>query len=170
LGATFTVTLPVAILRDVSRLGDEETPLVSRAVEVRGQQLVGVRVLVVDDEPDACELLRIALTQSGAEVKVCHTVREALTTLKEWKPDVLLSDIGMPGEDGYALIRQVRLLPHKEGGSIPAAALTAYATSQDRLKVLTAGFQTHIAKPVEPMELTVVVAILSGKRGTASDK
>jgi CheY-like chemotaxis protein len=93
-----------------------------------------------------------------------------LATLKEWKPDVLLSDIGMPGEDGYELIRQVRSLPHKEGGSIPAAALTAYATSQDRLKVLTAGFQTHLTKPVEPRELTAVVAILSGKKGTASDK
>jgi CheY-like chemotaxis protein len=90
--------------------------------------------------------------------------------LKDWKPDVLLSDIGMPREDGYDLIHRVRSLPHKEGGSIPAAALTAYATSEDRLRVLTAGFQTHIAKPVEPMELTAVVAILAGKRGTAKDR
>jgi CheY-like chemotaxis protein len=135
-----------------------------------GQELRDVRVLVVDDEADACELLRIALQQSGAEVKVSNAVPDALAILKEWKPDVLLSDIGMPGEDGYELIRQVRLLPHKEGGSIPAAALTAYATSQDRLNVLTAGFQTHIAKPVEPRELTAVVAILSGKKGMATDR
>jgi PAS domain S-box-containing protein len=170
LGATFTITLPLAVLREESRLAEPVTHDLPRVREGRGQELVGVRVLVVDDEPNACELLRIALTHSGAEVRVCNTVQEALATLKEWKPDVLLSDIGMPGEDGYELIRQVRSLPHKEGGSVPAAALTAYATSQDRLKALTAGFQSHIAKPVEPTELTVVVAILSGKRGTASDK
>jgi len=173
LGATFTVTFPVAALRKGTGLEKQQAPGVLQAIErpdTTDQELLGVRVLAVDDERDACELLRVALQQSGAEVKVSNSVREALATLKEWKPDVLLSDIGMPGEDGYELIRQIRALPHKEGGSIPAAALTAYATSQDRLKVLTAGFQTHIAKPVEPRELTAVVAILSGKKGTASDK
>jgi signal transduction histidine kinase/CheY-like chemotaxis protein len=173
LGATFTVRLPVAVLSEDRRRDEEELQHAPRAVGTRKtseQELSGVRVLAVDDEPDACELLRIVLHQSGADVRVCNNVRDALATLKEWKPDVLLSDIGMPGEDGYELIRQVRSLPHKEGGSIPAAALTAYATSQDRLKVLTAGFQTHLTKPVEPRELTAVVAILSGKKGTASDK
>jgi PAS domain S-box-containing protein len=174
LGATFTITLPVAVLREGNWLNEESLHQdAPRAVEGRKtsvDELRDVHVLVVDDEPDACELLKLALQHSGAEVRVSNTVREALAIMKEWKPDVLLSDIGMPGEDGYELIRQVRALPHKEGGSIPAAALTAYATSQDRLKVLTAGFQTHIAKPVEPQELTAVVAILSGKKGTASDK
>jgi CheY-like chemotaxis protein len=76
----------------------------------------------------------------------------------------------MPGEDGYQLIQRVRALPHKEGGSIPAAALTAYASADDRLRILTAGFQTHVPKPVEPMELIAVVAILAGKRGIARDR
>jgi CheY-like chemotaxis protein len=172
LGATFTLTLPVAILRETHRAGEQ--PL-HRSRDTEGeaagaQELGGVRVLAVDDDTEACELVRIALQQSGAEVKVCSTVRDALKTFMEWRPDVLLSDIGIPGEDGYELIRQVRALPHKEGGSIPAAALTAYASSQDRLKVLRAGFQSHIVKPVEPTELTAVVAILSGKRGTATDR
>jgi CheY-like chemotaxis protein len=135
-----------------------------------GQELLNVRVLVVDDEPDACELLRVVLEKSGAEVKLSNNALEAFSILKEWRPDVLLSDIGMPSVDGYALIHRVRALPHKEGGSIPAAALTAYAGAEDRLKILTAGFQTHVPKPVEPMELVAIVAILAGKRGIAKDK
>jgi len=86
---------------------------------------------------------------------------------RESKPDVLVSDIGMPVADGYELIRQIRSLTHEEGGSVPAAALTAYATAEDRLKGLTAGYQIHVAKPVEPMELIAVVASLAGRTGTA---
>jgi PAS domain S-box-containing protein len=173
-GATFCVSLPLAVLREETRLEQRaSTHGGPRAVEgpVRvGQDLRGVRVLVADDEADACELLRVVLQKSGALVKVANSSTEAFSALKEWTPDVLISDIGMPGEDGYELIRKVRSLPHKEGGSIPAAALTAYATSEDRLKALTAGFQTHIAKPVDPMELVAVVAVLAGKTGIARDK
>jgi len=171
LGATFKVVFPVAILREGRR--EEVAPPPQRAVQGQmptGQELRDVRVLVVDDEPDACELLKVVLERSGAEVRAASNAAEAFSTLKQWKPDVLLSDIGMPREDGFQLIQRVRALSHKEGGSIPAAALTAYATPGDRLRVLTAGFQTHVPKPVEPMELVAIVAILSGKRGIAKDR
>ncbi len=172
-GATFTVRLPVAILREEIRLEERPSPHSPPAVEGQmpvGQSLAGVSVLVVDDESDARELLRVVLQKSGAQVRLAGSAEEGLSILKEWKPDVLLSDIGMPGHDGYDLIRQIRLLPHREGGSIPAAALTAYATPEDRLKVLTGGFQTHVAKPVEPLELVAVVAVLAGRTGTAKDR
>ncbi len=85
--------------------------------------------------------------------------------LKEWRPDVIISDIGMPEEDGYSLIRKLRALPRDHGGSVPAAALTAYARSEDRVKAIAAGYQTHITKPVEPAELVAVVASLAGRAG-----
>ena len=129
-----------------------------------------IRVLVVDDESDARELLRAVLGGAGAELKVAGSTSEAVAIFKEWKPDVLVSDVGMPGVDGYELIRLIRALAHSEGGSIPAAALTAYATAEDRLRALTAGFQIHVAKPVEPLELIAVVASLAGKTGTAKDR
>jgi CheY-like chemotaxis protein len=175
-GATFTVRLPLAVVREgTGRPEGPEAPRLHRAVaNAHASDLVpgleGVRVLVVDDEADARELLQAVLRQSGAEVRAATSAREAIEMLRQWKPDVLVSDIGMPGEDGYALIRQVRSLPHKEGGSIPAAALTAYARSEDRLRALTSGFQTHVAKPVEPVELAAVVASLAGRTGTAKDK
>jgi PAS domain S-box-containing protein len=173
LGATFSVRLPLAPLRDSRQQDQGWSVPVPRAVEgpmPMGQALKGVRVLVVDDEADACELLRVVLEKCGAEVRVSYSAATAFESFQQWKPDVLLSDIGMPLADGYDLIRQVRALSHKDGGSIPAAALTAYATADDRLRVLQAGFQTHIAKPVEPMELMAVVAVLAGKTGTAKDK
>jgi PAS domain S-box-containing protein len=175
-GAVFTVLLPLAIMRDgKDRLGERPSPRLHRAIEgempgAMGLELDGVRVLVVDDEHDARELLQIVLRQCGAQVMAAASAREALEIMKQWKPSVLISDIGMPGEDGYQLIRKVRSLSHREGGSIPAAALTAYARAEDRLKVITSGFQTHIAKPVEPVELAAVVASLAGRTGAAQDK
>jgi len=135
-----------------------------------GADLKGVRVLVVDDEADARQLLKAVLERSGADLRIAASSKEALDILNEWRPDVLVSDIGMPGDDGYELIRQVRSRSHNEGGGIPAAALTAYATAEDRLRVLTAGFQIHVAKPVEPLELIAVVASLAGRTGLAKDK
>lgn len=175
-GATFTLRLPLAIMREgMSQPEAQLLPSIHRVIEGTvptdlGLELYGVKVLIVDDEADARELLQTVLKQCGAEVQAVSSVRLAIEAVKQWKPDVLVSDIGMPGEDGYELIRQIRSLPHKEGGSIPAAALTAYARSEDRLRALTSGFQTHVAKPVEPVELAAVVASLAGKTGTARDK
>ncbi len=105
------------------------------------------------------------IERSGAEVVACASAGEALEALSRWKPDVLMSDIGMPGEDGYALIRKVRALSAESGGRVPAAALTAYAREEDRQRVLEAGFQMHVAKPVEPAELITMVASLAGRTG-----
>jgi CheY-like chemotaxis protein len=122
--------------------------------------LTGLRILVVDDIPEARELLRLALTRRGAEVKVSATVRDALDILKQWEqwqPDVLVSDIGMPVEDGYDLIRQVRSLPDDRGGQIPAVALTGYASAKDAARVLAAGFQMFVPKPIDLVELIMVI-------------
>jgi CheY-like chemotaxis protein len=123
-----------------------------------------VRVLVVDDEPDARDLIGHILRRSGAQVSAASSAEEAVLTMPRFHPDVLVSDISMPGEDGYALIRKVRSLHEADGGRIPAVALTALARKEDRRTALLAGFQTHLAKPVEPNELTAAVAnLVKGK-------
>lgn len=124
--------------------------------------LEGLRVLVVDDEPDARELLRSLLGMYGIEVHVAASAAEALDGMEQFRPDVLVSDIGMPGEDGYGLIRRIR---EGEGrtASTPAVALTAYARREDRARALGAGFDMHMPKPVEPGELLIVLANL-GRR------
>src|SRR6185295_15870755 len=105
--------------------------------------------LVVDDEADAREMLSLTLLQCGAEAKTTASVREALDLLTRWQPHVLVSDVGMPGEDGYSLIARVRALGPDLGGLIPAVALTGYAGPEDRVRLLSAGYQKHIAKPVD---------------------
>jgi CheY-like chemotaxis protein len=122
--------------------------------------LKGLRVLVIDDEEDARELLTIALTQSGAEVRAAATVQAALAILDQWKPNVMVSDIGMPGEDGYDLIKTVRALESERGGTIPAVALTGYASAEDAARARAAGYETHMAKPVSPGDLVMAVATL----------
>jgi CheY-like chemotaxis protein len=122
-----------------------------------------VRVLVVDDEPDARDLLTIALTHSSADVRAASTVPEALATLDQWKPNVLVSDIGMAGEDGYDLIRRLRALAPEQGGKIPPIALTGYASENDGVRARNAGFDLHIPKPVSPTELVAIVAQLATK-------
>jgi CheY-like chemotaxis protein len=124
-----------------------------------------LRVLIVDDEADSRELLRIVLEECGSEVKTAGSADEALDALKTERYDVLVSDIGMPERDGYFLIKQVRALPAEKGGRIPAVALTAYARIEDRVKALTSGFQVHVAKPVEPVEIVAVVASLAKNLG-----
>jgi CheY-like chemotaxis protein len=163
-GATFIVNLPIRAVRlaasepaSVQSMLRNEVPTLSPAI------LNGLRVLVVDDEADARELLTTLLGQYGAEVIAVATASEALETLQRLKPNVLVSDIGMPGEDGYALIRKVRLLDAEQGRQIPAVALTAYARAEDRINALGAGFQLHIAKPINPEELAAVVANLAGR-------
>ncbi len=123
------------------------------------------RVLVVDDEPDARALVKRLLENCEAVVTTAASASEALEALRRAKPDVVISDIGMPGEDGYALIRMVRALPPDEGGDVPAVALTAYARSEDRTRALLSGFQSHVAKPVEPTELVATVASLARRPG-----
>jgi CheY-like chemotaxis protein len=126
--------------------------------------LTGLRILVVDDNLDARELLRMALTRLGAEVRVGATVHAALDILKQWEqwqPDVLVSDIGMPGEDGYDLIRQVRSLPDDRGGHIPAVAVTGFASTKDAARALAAGYQMFVTKPIDLRELMVIIRSLT---------
>jgi len=125
-------------------------------------------VLVVEDEQDSRELIAAVLRQCGAEVSTAASVQEGLEIYQRLRPDILVSDIGMPGEDGYDLIRKVRALPPEQGGRTPAVALTAYARTEDRMRSLLAGFQVHVPKPVEPNELVAVVASLAGRTGKFS--
>jgi hypothetical protein len=125
--------------------------------------LEGVRVLIVDDEPDARDMLDLLLRQCDADVRVTATVHEALKAIEQWKPDVLISDIGMPVEDGYALINKVRSLELECGGDTPAVALTGYAGPEDRQRLLASGYQAHLTKPVEIAELVREIVRLTGQ-------
>jgi signal transduction histidine kinase/CheY-like chemotaxis protein len=158
LGATFMTSFPLISTR-------LESPSISHSGEhdfADLSQLAGLRVLVVDDEMDARQVIGHSITRRGAEVKTCGSAREALQLLEEWRPDVLLSDIGMPGEDGYSLINKVRALPPERGGQTPAAAFTAYAREEDRERALAAGYQMHIAKPISSAQLVSTLAQLAG--------
>lgn len=163
-GATFTVQLPAIAIRAVEVSGIQERVHPTAGGDVAladATTLNGIRVLVVDDQQDTIELLTAVLSQSGAEVKSATSVAEALLTLQEWQPDVLVSDIGMPGEDGYELVRKMRALEPEQGKHIPAVALTAHARTADRLRALSAGFEMHVPKPVDPAEIVMVVASLA---------
>jgi signal transduction histidine kinase/DNA-binding response OmpR family regulator len=166
-GATFTVVLPLKTARGGLEAGAEFSSVVIREGNDIALQcspvLDGLRILVVDDEADTRDLVAVMLAQCGAVVKGCETATEALAALQAWRPDVLVSDIGMPEEDGYSLIKKVRQLDQPEG-RIPAVALTAYASTEDRIRILSAGFQMHIAKPVEPQELLTVIANLAERQ------
>jgi CheY-like chemotaxis protein len=132
--------------------------------------LSGVTVLVVDDEPDARELIERVLTECRAHVLTASSAEQALAMLQRERPHVLVSDIGMPNVDGYEFLRRVRALGHAAGGAIPAIALTAFARSEDRTRALRAGFLVHVSKPVEPSELVATVASVAGRTGhTVSD-
>jgi PAS domain S-box-containing protein len=161
-GSTFRVILPVPPVH--LRVGsDVRVPPAARDALPSYdslERLDGLKVLVVDDEADARELLTVGVGQRGAEVRAAGSVREALAAIKEDAPDLIISDIGMPGEDGYELIRRVRALPADDGGAVPAIALTAYARTEDRLQALRAGYQMHVTKPVEMAELLAVAASL----------
>ena len=123
-----------------------------------GKELYGLKILVVDDDVDTRELIEWVLKRVGAEVTSVGSAREALDVLEREKPHLLVSDIAMPEEDGYTLLRKIRALPPERGGRIPAIALTAHSLVQDRLQSLRAGFQSHVPKPVVPEELVEVVA------------
>ena len=155
-GATFTVRIPLAPLRTEGRL----TPRTVTGVD-RLPPLAGVRVLVVDDDADARELITAVLGQSGAEVVTAASTAEALNALARARPHVLVSDLSMPGDDGYALLERVRALGLDRDGRVPAVALTAFARADDRARALAAGYAVHIPKPVEPAALVEVVARLA---------
>jgi len=139
-------------------------PLIgSQPVDDREPSLANLRVLVVEDEPDARELIVAVLAWRGEVVVSVDSAVEALEEMERQRFDVLVSDIGMPSMDGYALIEKVRRLPAERGGRIPAAALTAYAGVEDERRARAAGYQMHIPKPVEPAELTNVVASLAAR-------
>ncbi len=168
-GATFTVALPIARGRAVSpaepcdnasgvRLEPENPPL-----------LAGLRALFVDDEADARELITMMLAKGGVEVRTAVSAMEALAACNEWRPDVLISDIGMPGEDGYTLMKKLRARESERGGHIPAIALTAYGRREDRLRALSVGYEYHIPKPVEPAELLAAVASLANRIGKGKE-
>ena len=162
-GALFTVRLPVrqTVTEDAASL-DDTMELQARVWDVQGL-LAGVRVLVVEDEEDTRELLVTALEQCGARVTAVSSAAEALANLDRSPPDVLVSDLGMPDEDGFSLIRKVRAREAGQGGGVPAAALTAYARTEDRVRALTSGFQKHLPKPIDPSDLIAAVAALAGR-------
>jgi PAS domain S-box-containing protein len=163
-GATFSVRLPLtAVYSELKKDGHhpEATPRENHPMpEV---SLTGIQVLVVDDEIDARDLVKKLLETAGATVSAAGSASEAMEHILAGRPDVLVCDIGMQEEDGYSLIRRLRTIEKKEGGVLPAVALSAYARSEDRTKAIRSGFQIHLAKPVEPTELLAVISSLAGR-------
>jgi PAS domain S-box-containing protein len=164
-GSTFVVELPIAVHGEA---GSRSSITASTSARVEPKphltcprELVGMRILVVDDEPDTLRLIEAVLKNCGAQVTKCSSASEALSMLEVSLPDVLICDIALPGEDGFSLIGKLRARDAGSGGNIPAAALTAYSRVEDRMKVLSAGFQMFVPKPVEPDELVQVVASLT---------
>jgi CheY-like chemotaxis protein len=181
-GATFTVLLPIPALL----MQPEEPDPSPRSVAPKKPQTIppglplegpsgplhqllnGAKILVVDDEADAREALVGLLERYGAVVRSAASVADAMMALEHSLPDVLITDIGMPGADGYELIRRVRLLPPDAGGRLPSLAVSAYATDEHRKKVIRSGFQQHLEKPVAAAELLTAVARLTGRTRTLS--
>ncbi len=182
-GATFTVSLQ--LLSSAEELGkimelqqrlpgqleldrERDTSLLGASTET-SKTLVGLQVLIVDDEPDVRELLATALEESGANAIAAESVVEALKLLEQSHPDVLIGDIGMPVEDGYTLIRKIREREAERGGQLPAVALTAYVREEDCQQAIASGFQMHMSKPVDTTQLVMAVAKLAGRTVTVSD-
>jgi CheY-like chemotaxis protein len=161
-GATFVVALPLRAVRDDAARMPEPTGHL-RAARLAEISLAGLSVLVIDDEADALALLELVLGDAGARVAVAGSSEAALAKLAAARPDVIVSDIGMPERDGYQLMRSIRMLPPERGGRTPAVALTAFARSEDRTRALLAGYQVHMTKPIEPLELIVTIASLTGR-------
>jgi CheY-like chemotaxis protein len=173
LGTTVTVHLP---LTTVHRSGDSsgpahrKTPSATFASAFISAELAGLKVLVVDDHADARDLIKRVLEECAAEVFTAATAADALLLVEAHKPDVLVSDIGMPDVDGFELLRRVRALGADRGGKLHAIALTAFARSQDRTRALRAGFQVHVSKPVDPSELVATVASVAGRMSDGGDR
>ena len=172
-GSTFTVMLPRATVAAVAASAEPPAPTECAPAknETRGggddgtgpaesRDITGTRVLLIDDEPDAREVVGEILRRAGAQVTASGSVGEAMRALRDAKADVILSDIAMPDQDGYDFLRQLRELPERRGGKIPVVALTAYAREEDRVRALSAGFSAHVAKPVSPDEILTTIARL----------
>jgi signal transduction histidine kinase/CheY-like chemotaxis protein len=165
-GATFIVQLPLMVTRRDLTGTTRRHPTAGGAGSLDAHpSLEGLRILVVDDEADARDMLRAVLELCGAEVTTAESAEAALEIIGRSRPDVLISDIGMPLEDGYSFIAKVRATEAGQDERIPAIALTAYARVEDRVRALNAGFQVHVPKPIEPVELVAVVASLTGRTG-----
>ena len=162
-GATFIVTLPLAISQDEPQATDRHLPHAlprPPTLTDRTDDIAGIKVLVLDDEKDSRDLVKRLLEDKKAVALAAANPIHALELVRSERPEIIISDIGMPGEDGYAFIGKVRSLPPEQGGDTPAIALTAYARAEDRVSAARAGFQQHLAKPVEPTELIAVIANL----------
>jgi CheY-like chemotaxis protein len=163
-GSTFIITLPLV------STAPAPAPEKAAASEAEGngvspgflKVLKGLRILVVDDEADSRDLVSAILTRCGSLVNCCESAAEGMEAFKNWKPDLLVSDIGMPEEDGYSLITKLRKLRSKRAKEMPAVALTAYATKEDKARTLSSGFQMHVAKPIEPQALIMSIAKAMG--------
>ena len=168
-GATFIVMLPMAVIHSEPETMKREHPAAPRVSYPAGSMplLQKVSLLVVDDEDDARSLLAMMFAKAGAEVRMANSADQALELLGKKVPDVIVSDIGMPDKDGYALMREIRRRPREKGGKVPAIALTAYSRTEDRIKAISAGFQMHISKPADGMELMTMVASLAGRESGA---
>jgi CheY-like chemotaxis protein/anti-sigma regulatory factor (Ser/Thr protein kinase) len=155
-GATFTLTLPVPAV-ELDAREEPESQKISASLQ-------GVRVLVVDDEQDARDMLRTAISKAGGIVEAAGSAQEALARVADFRPDVLVSDIGMPDEDGYSLMKRIRALDREQGGNVPSIALTAYTRSEERTRALAVGFTTHICKPVNPTDLLALIDSLATRQ------
>jgi CheY-like chemotaxis protein len=167
-GATFTMRLPVvgsgAAAGYKDGLEDRRTAAATASPEARSIRIDDLRVLLVDDTDDGRALTALVLTQAGACVQPVSSAREALESIERDPPDVLVSDIGLPGADGYALILQIRQHEAAHGGFLPAVALTGYARVADRDRILAAGFQSHVTKPLDPIALTAAIGAIAHRR------
>jgi PAS domain S-box-containing protein len=166
-GATFTIRLPLTVVQRGVEDGERVYPrgFPRTASDLQSSDLTGIKVLLVDDQEDSRNVIRRVLADCEAQVVTASTAAEALALVERDRPDVLVSDIGMPDVDGYELLRRVRALGHARGGGLPAIALTAFARSEDRTRALRAGFLVHVSKPVEPSELVATVASVVGRTG-----
>jgi signal transduction histidine kinase/CheY-like chemotaxis protein len=163
-GASFRVRIPILERSSPARREPSFPPPSGEAATTAQRALAGLHVLVVEDDPDARQLLTVLLEDSGCHVRAAHDVPSALAAITSEPPDVLVSDIGLPGEDGYELIRKIRSLPDVKARKVPALALTAYARAEDRWKALRAGYLMHIPKPLEPSELITAIENLARYR------
>jgi CheY-like chemotaxis protein len=161
-GSSFTVRLPIMVGQQREEAAE---PRIHSSAETREPivldrppNLAGVRILVIDDEPDTRRVLRTVLEQCGADIRDAGSAEEGLSIARDWDASLIVSDIGMPGADGYEFIRQFREWERQRGTWIPAVALTAYARGEDRVRALSAGYQVHVAKPIDPFEFLLVVA------------
>jgi PAS domain S-box-containing protein len=164
-GATFTVRLPLA----TSNADARKAPIADVMPGAAPDRMAGagVRVLVVEDDVETCEILAAILDRGGFSHRMTHGAREALELLEDWLPDVILSDIGMPDVDGYEFVRALRARPPERGGRIPALALSAFARGEDRKLAIASGYQAHVAKPVDPADLVAAITRLTGNAGSS---